>query len=329
MNNRRRFLQQTTLGTLGLALGTAACESAPKTTATPDLPEKKGPLILSTWRHGLPANEAAMKVLSEGGKVIDAVEQGVKVVEADPENGSVGLSGMPDRDGRVTLDACIMDGSGFCGSVCGLEHIKHPISVARKVMDETPHVLLVGEGALEFALSKGFPKEKNTLNEAQHKGWQDWLKTSNYKPIINIENHDTIGLVGMDAAGNFAGACTTSGLAFKLHGRVGDSPIIGAGLYVDNEVGAATSTGLGEAVLRTLGSFLIVELMRQGMSPQDACVEAVRRIIKLHPNHKDFQVGFLAVNKKGQIGAHAMQKGFNYALHHGGTNTLLDATWTL
>jgi N4-(beta-N-acetylglucosaminyl)-L-asparaginase len=327
MNTRRRFLRQAALGTLGLAFGSQAAAQAD--IADPDAARGRGPIVLSTWNHGLPANEAAIQALNAGKSVLDAVELGVKVVEADPENGSVGLSGMPDRDGRVTLDACIMDALGRCGSVSCLEHIKHPISVARKVMEDTPHVMLVGEGALRFALDKGFPREKNTLNERQEKAWKEWLRESDYKPVINIENHDTIGLLAMDAGGNFAGACTTSGLAFKLHGRVGDSPIIGAGLYVDNEVGAATSTGLGEAVLRTLGSFLVVELMRQGKHPQAACEEAVRRIVRKHPNHADFQVGFLAIDKKGRIGAHALHKGFNYALHRDGQNRLQDATWSL
>jgi N4-(beta-N-acetylglucosaminyl)-L-asparaginase len=327
MNSRRRFLKQTALGSLGLALGQDL--AARPLSNEPFSPDGKGPIVLSTWSHGLPANQAAMEKMLSGGSVLDAVEFGVQVVEADPENGSVGLSGMPDRDGRVTLDACIMDPLGRCGSVSCLEHIKHPISVARKVMEDTPHVMLVGEGALQFALSKGFPKENNVLNESQVKAWKDWLKQSEYKPVINIENHDTIGLVAMDGRGDLAGACTTSGLAFKLHGRVGDSPVIGAGLYVDNEVGAATSTGLGEAVLRTLGSFLVVELMRQGKHPQAACEEAVRRIIKRHANHRDFQVGFLAVDKKGRIGAHAMHKGFNYAVFQNGTNQLRDASWSL
>ena len=269
------------------------------------------------------ANVAAMKVLRNGGKAIDAVENGVKIPEADPESMSVGLGGLPDREGKVTLDACIMDETGNCGSVSFLQHIKHPISVARKIMDETPHVMLAGEGALKFALEKGFPKE-DLLTEKAEKRWKEWLKESEYKPIINVENHDTIGLLALDKNGDISGACTTSGLSWKMHGRVGDSPVIGAGMFVDNEVGGCCATGVGEAVLKTLGSFLIVELMRQGASPQEACEEGIARIVK-NQNYKDMQIGYLAINKKGEHGAYAVHPWFNYALHQGGENRMIDA----
>jgi N4-(beta-N-acetylglucosaminyl)-L-asparaginase len=243
------------------------------------------------------------------------VEAGARVPEADPKNNSVGYGGAPDRDGRVTLDACIMDEFGNCGSVACLEHIMHPISVARKVMEKTPHVMLVGDGALQFALENGFTKQ-NLLTPESEKAWQEWLKTSQYAPVINVENHDTIGMIAMDSNGNLSGACTTSGLAYKMHGRVGDSPIIGAGLYVDNEVGAATSTGLGEEVIRIVGCHLVVELMRQGYSPEKACRAAVERIVKKQPKKsKDIQVGFLALNTAGEYGAFCLQKGFNYAVY--------------
>lgn len=246
---------------------------------------------------------------------MDAVEKGVQVPEGDPTESSVGLGGLPDRDGRVTLDACIMDEFANCGSVACLEHIVHPISVARLVMEKTPHVMLVGDGALQFALEQGFKKE-NLLTAESEKAWRDWLKTAEYKPVANIENHDTIGMVAMDSKGNCAGACTTSGMAYKLHGRVGDSPIIGAGLYVDNEVGAATSTGVGEEVIRIVGSYLVVELMRQGHSPFDACKIAVERVVKNQPQKsKEIQVGFLAINKQGEHGAFALQGGFTYAVY--------------
>lgn len=271
------------------------------------------PLVISTWNHGLAANEAAWKILAKGGKAVDAAEQGVRVPEADPKSSSVGYGGLPDRDGNVTLDACIMDENGNCGSVSFLQHIKHPISVARKVMDNTPHVMLSGKGALQFALQQGFKKENLLTKEAREK-WDEWKKTSDYKPVINIENHDTIGLLTIDKNGDIAGACTTSGLAFKMHGRVGDSPIIGAGLYVDNEVGGAVATGMGELVMKTLGSFLVVELMRSGMSPQQAVKEAVNRIVKKIPDFKKFQIGYLAVNKNGEVGAYCIHPGFNYAL---------------
>jgi N4-(beta-N-acetylglucosaminyl)-L-asparaginase len=199
----------------------------------------------------------------------------------------------------------------------------HPISVARKVMDDTPHVMLAGEGAKQFAIANGF-ETVDLLTPKSREAWENWKKESQYKPIINIENHDTIGLIAMDLGGNLSGSCTTSGLGFKMHGRVGDSPIIGAGLYVDNEIGAATATGLGELVLKTLGSFLIVELMRQGRNPQEACEEAIRRIVKRN-DVKDMQVGYLAVSKNGEIGAFAIHKGFNYAVHKDGKNILIDA----
>jgi N4-(beta-N-acetylglucosaminyl)-L-asparaginase len=252
----------------------------------------------------------------------------VKVCEADPNERSVGYGGRPDRDGRVTLDACIMDEMSNIGSVACLEFIKHPISVARAVMEKTPHVMLVGDGALQFALTQGFKKE-NLLVPDSEREWKEWLKNSEYKPIANIENHDTIGMIALDAQGNLSGACTTSGMAFKMHGRVGDSPIIGAGLYVDNEIGAATATGHGEEVIRIAGCHLVVELMRQGKSPQQACEEAVSRVVKLmklrKKELKDIQVGFIALNKNGEVGSYCVQSGFNYAVCDSSGNRLIDA----
>ena len=274
------------------------------------------PVVISTWRHGIPANEAAWKILSAGGKALDAVEAGVRVPEADPEVTSVGYGGYPDRDGHVTLDACIMDDKYNCGSVAYLEHIMHPISVARKVMENTPHVMLAGEGALRFALDNGFKKE-NLLTESSKKAWQEWLKKSEYKPVINWENHDTIGMIALDENGNLSGACTTSGMAFKLNGRIGDSPIIGAGLYVDNEVGGATATGVGEEVIRICGSHLVVELMRQNYTPQQACEEAVKRIVRRRGEDvaKKIQIGFIALNKKGEYGSYCIHPDFQYAVY--------------
>ena len=286
------------------------------------------PIVLSTWNFGLKANEAAWEILIKNGKALDAVEAGVKIPEGDPTERSVGYGGRPDRDGRVTLDACIMDENANIGSVACLEFIKHPISVARAVMEKTPHVMLVGDGAFQFALSQGFKKE-NLLVEASEKEWQDWLKSSNYKPIVNIENHDTIGMIALDANGDLSGACTTSGMAYKMHGRVGDSPIIGAGLFVDNEIGAATATGHGEEVIRIAGCHLVVELMRQGKSPEDACKEAVSRVVNLtakrKKNLKDIQVGFIALNKKGEYGSYCVQSGFNYAVYDASGNNLINA----
>ncbi len=287
------------------------------------------PVIVSTWKHGLDANVAAMNVLNGGGSIVDAVEQGVWIPEADPKNMSVGLGGFPDREGIVTLDASIMDNHGNAGSVCFLENIIHPISVARLVMDSTPHVMLSGEGALQFALENGFEKQ-NLLTPTAEKAWKKQLISSSYDPKPNWENepnkyHDTIGLLGVDANGNIAGACTTSGMGFKMRGRVGDSPIIGAGLFVDNEIGAATATGMGELVIKTVGSFLVVELMRNGRTPQQAVEEAVMRIVTKVPDHQKYQVGFIAVNKQGQIGAYCLQPGFNYAVYQNEKNILIDS----
>ncbi len=290
------------------------------------------PVVISTWNHGVPANEEAWKVLSAGGKALDAVEQGVRTAEANPEIQTVGLGGFPDREGNVTLDACIMDHNSNCGSVSFLQHIKHPISVARKIMEETPHIMLTGEGALQFALEQGFEKEELLTPESK-KAYEEWLQKSNYKPVINIENHDTISMLALDEDGNLSGACTTSGAAWKMHGRVGDSPIIGAGLFLDNEIGAAAATGLGEAVIRTAGSAMVVELMRQGKSPYDACKEVVERIYKVHKNHKDLeylQVGFIALNKNGEYGSYCLRPGFNFAIKSTTINNkLIDADFKI
>jgi N4-(beta-N-acetylglucosaminyl)-L-asparaginase len=286
------------------------------------------PLVISTWAPNVKANAAAWEVLAKGGRALDAVEAGVRVPEADPEDSSVGYGGLPDRDGNVTLDACIMDEKGNCGSVMFLQHIMHPISVARMVMEKTPHVILAGEGALQFALSNGF-KKQNLLTSQSEKIWRNWLKENKYDPMETIRhmkksgtepqkggigNHDTIGMLAIDLNGNLSGACSTSGMAFKLHGRVGDSPVIGAGLFVDNEVGAATATGVGEEVVRICGAHTIVEAMRYGKSPEEACRIGVERLHKLRGNRvRDFQIGFLAVNKSGELGAFSLLPGFTYA----------------
>ena len=319
MYDRRKFLKLTAV-TASLTAISKYVPANPVFTAA----DKNFPIVISTWDFGIAANKEAWKTLAKGGRALDAVEAGVKIPEADMKNHTVGRAGYPDRDGHVTLDACIMDEFGNCGSVAAMENIAHPISVARLVMEKTPHVMLVGDGATQFAVEQGFKKEK-LLTPESYAAWKKWLKTAKYSPILNIENkqhrpgskynHDTIGMLALDAKGNISGACTTSGMAFKLHGRVGDSPIIGAGLYVDNEVGGATSTGVGEEVIRNVGSFLVVELMRQGYSPEDACKEAVSRIIKKKPETaKEIQVGFLAINKKGEYGAYAIQEGFSFAV---------------
>ncbi|MFJ1490268.1 N(4)-(beta-N-acetylglucosaminyl)-L-asparaginase [Capnocytophaga canis] len=308
--------------------------SACNQTVTKNTEEKTivKPVVISTWNHGLAANDAAWKILASGGSALDAVEKGVMTAEADPEETSVGYGGYPDREGNVTLDACIMDSQNNAGSVACLKNIKHPISVARLVMEKTPHVMLVGDGAKQFALSQGF-KEEDLLTEKSKKAYEEWLKTSQYKPIINIENHDTISMLALDENGNLSGACTTSGMAWKMAGRVGDSPIIGGGLFLDNEVGAAAATGLGEAVIRTAGSAMVVELMRHGKSPQEACEIVTKRIYDLYKNTPELehlQVGFIALSKSGEIGAFCVRKGFNYALQSKNQqNTLIDATYMM
>lgn len=313
MTTRRKFIQ------FGALFGSSLLFDKARAAQSLTLPRNavRRPVVLSTWKFGQEANAAAWEVLAKKGRALDAVETGVKVVEANPKERSVGLGGRPDRDGKVTLDACIMDELQNIGSVACLENIVHPISVARAVMEHTPHVMLVGKGALEFALSKGFTKQ-NLLTPESEAEWKEWLRKSEYKPKTNIENHDTIGMIALDMNGNLSGACTTSGLAYKMHGRVGDSPIIGAGLFVDNEVGAATATGHGEEVIRMTGSHTVVELLRQGHHPEKACKMAVERIYvslkRRGKEIKDFQIGFLALNKNGEHGAYCLQNGFTYAL---------------
>ncbi len=279
---------------------------------------KPGPVSINTWNFQ-EAGKVAGETLAKGGAALDAVQLGVMVEEANLDNTTVGNGGAPDREGEVTLDACIMAPDGNCGSVAYLKRIEHPIAVARKVMEETPHVILVGEGAYNFAIQQGF-KSKNLLTKQSEQEWKKWLKEKDYKPIINIENHDTIGMLAIDQIGDIAGACTTSGLAYKMQGRVGDSPIIGSGLFLDNEIGGAVATGMGEEILKNVSSFLVVELMRQGKSPQEACELAIKRIIKSNSNHEDFQVALLAINKKGEVGSYCIHSGFTYVLNRDGEN---------
>ena len=329
MSNRRNFLKKTALGSLiwggtwPMTSTLAAHEKASHQKSNKHVRLKSSPVVVATWNNQK-ANKAAWQVLSQNGAALDAVEAGVMVPEADPNDRSVGYGGRPDRDGRVTLDACIMDQDGNCGSVAFLEHIKHPVKVARLVMEKTPHVMLTGSGALQFALENGFKKE-DLLTEESEKEWKEWKKTAKYKPVINIENHDTIGMVALDQSGDLSGACTTSGTAWKMRGRVGDSPIIGAGLYVDNEVGAATATGLGEAVIKVVGSYLVVELMRQGNTPEEACRLALERMAEKVPQYREFQVGFLALNKQGEFGAYSIHSGFSFAVHQEGNGSVTAA----
>lgn len=325
---RRKFLKTAALaGASAAFMREAPIFGESSKQINPSLSDDGYPVVLSTWDFQLPVNEKAYEILQGGGNLLDAVEESISLVEADPRITSVGRGGYPDRDGQVTLDACIMDERGRAGSVVFLEHISHPISVARLVMEKTPHVILAGDGALQFALEHGFKKE-NLLTQEAKDAYGKWLQESKYSPVVNERNHDTIGLVVRDRKGNLAGGCSTSGMAWKLHGRVGDSPIIGAGLYVDNEIGAATATGIGEAVIKIAGSFLIVELMRQGKTPQDACRLALERMVQKQSQYHDaggFTVGFIAMNKAGEVGAMSYRKGLQYSLHKGGVNRIIDA----
>lgn len=326
---RRTFINLSALASLGIFLPKSMARANEKTKAPSANRVKGKPVVISTWNHGMAANKAAWEKLEAGASALDAVEAGVRVTESDATNMSVGLGGLPDRDGNVTLDACIMNHENECGAVAFLQEIENPISVARKVMEDTPHVMLVGSGAQEFALEKGFPKT-NLLTENAKAEWQKWKESEEQKkPEINHENHDTIGLLAMDKEGNLSGACTTSGWAYKLPGRVGDSPIIGAGLFVDNEVGAACATGMGEAVIRIAGSSTVVELMRQGHPPQEACKMAVQRIQQKHKDLTNLQVGFLAMNKDGEVGGYSVYAGFNYALKDNSTDKMIDAEYDL
>jgi len=297
--SRRKFLARTAAVA---ATGTVAELSA---APNPSKEEQYKQLVISTWPFGKAANDVAIKVIEEGRSPLDAVEEGIAVVEADPSNPSVGLGGKPNSAGVVQLDACIMFGPGHKGgSVGALEGIAHPISVARRIMETTPHVMLVGEGARQFALAHGFGAEapgKSAFKASQ-------------KKINDSKNHDTIALLALGKDGTIAGGCSTSGLAGKLPGRVGDSPILGSGLYVDNDIGAAGATGIGENVMRYCGSFLIVELMRQGFSPQEACVEVIRRIARKDPRGFDLSINFVALNKAGAYGAAGTGKGFQFSV---------------
>lgn len=284
----------------------------------------RNPRVLSTWNHGLPANRAGIARLRAGGSALDAVEAGCRVVELDCPDMTVGLGARPDRDGFVTLDASVMTDDGRAGAVAFVRGVVHPISLARLVMERTPHVLLVGAGAERFAQESGVELRAECMRCDSEGGacltpdaereWRAWLSERRYEPKINIENHDTISMLALDAEGRMAAGSTTSGLAYKMHGRVGDSPIIGAGIYVDRPGGGAICTGLGETVLRTLGAHLAVEAMRVGASPQEACERAVRRIIEKNGDPTKYQVGMLAMDFSGNTGAYAVQRGFTFAL---------------
>lgn len=323
MVSRRSFIAKSTLAVAGVGILKHEIYAE-------SFQNKNLPIVISTWNHGLPANEAAWEILRNNGYSLDAVEAGVRIPEEDPDVITVGYGGIPDASGKVTLDACIMDEKGRAGSVAYIQHIKHPISVARLVMEKTPHVMLTGKGALDFALDNGFKKEK-LLTPKMKKAWKKWKKEKReFSTKINIENqlqenHDTIGMLAIDLQGRISGACTTSGMGYKLPGRVGDSPIIGAGLFVDGEVGGAVATGSGELVMKTVGSFLVVELMRNGMSPEQACEEAVKRIVKKIPDYESHQIGYLALNKSGEYGSFCVQPGFNFAVKNNHVSKMEEA----
>ena len=263
---------------------------------------------ISTWKT-TEANLKAGLMLDKGIDGLSAAVAGVAIEEENPKNTTVGFGGAPDRSGRVTLDACVMNHLGDCGSVVAVENIVNVARLAKDVMEKTPHVMLSGKGAEEFAISQGY-KKTDLLTDKSKKEWKEWLKDQDYRPIINIENHDTIGMLCIDKNNNLSGACTTSGLAYKMKGRVGDSPIIGG----------AVATGLGEEVVKTVGSFLVVELMRQGLSPQEACEKAVKRIVSNNSQENKFQVAYIAMNKKGQVGSYSIEPGFTYMDYVNGEN---------
>jgi len=298
-------------------------------------------VMVSTWDFGAAANAAGMAARANGGSALDMVEAGGRVAEADESNSSVGYGGLPDRDGRVTLDACVMTWAGDIGAVCALEDVGHAVSVARRVMERTPHTMLVGEGARTFALEQGF-EAQNLLTPRAEAAWREWLKTANYAPRPNSENtdwrsmpggpgnHDTIGLLAIGADRRMAGACTTSGMAFKMRGRVGDSPIIGAGLYVDDEVGGATATGVGEDVVRVAGAHSVVEAMRHGLDPTAACRSVIERLARLRGTRvAASQVALLALDKQGRAGAFALQPGFTYAVTDAAGQTRIERAGAL
>ena len=273
---------------------------------------------ISTWKT-TEANQKAGQMLDKGENALDAAVAGVAIEEENPKNTTVGYGGAPDRTGKVTLDACVMNHLGDCGSVVAVENIVNVARLAKDVMEKTPHVMLSGKGAEEFAISQGY-KKTDLLTDQSKKEWEEWLKDQDYRPIINIENHDTIGMLCIDKNNNLSGACTTSGLAYKMKGRVGDSPIIGSGLFIDNKIGGAVATGLGEEVVKTVGSFLVVELMRQGLSPQEACEKAVKRIVSNNSQENKFQVAYIAINKKGEVGSYSIEPGFTYMDYVNGEN---------
>lgn len=275
---------------------------------------RQAPCAIATWNFGKTAVQVSGEALSNGSSALDAVERGINVIELDPNESSVGYGGLPNEQGIVELDAAIMDGTRLnAGSVAALQGIKTPISVARKVMEKTKHLMLVGNGATEFATKVGFQPE-NLLTEKSKAAWEAWKRENQRNPYWSHESHDTIGLVALDISGNIAAGCSTSGIAYKLPGRVGDSPIIGSGLYADSEVGGAAATGLGEEIAKFCSSFLVVEFMRNGYDPQSACELVIKRILERRPQAKEVGIGLIALDKQGRFGAASIRPGFPYAV---------------
>lgn len=307
--SRRRFLNRTAAGTA--ALTSLSANSLAQAANAPSMK----PLIISTWPFGKAANDKALDVLQGGGSNLDAVEKGIHVTEADAGNSSVGLSGTPNAAGVVQLDACIMNGPGHtAGCVAAIEGIVHPISAARLVMEKTRHVMLAGEGARMFALEQGLESVAHDPGK-QNAAFQKREGAEALEPWeVSPDNHDTIALLVLGEDGNLAGGCSTSGLGGKHPGRVGDSPIIGSGLYVDNEVGGAGATGIGENVMRYCATFMIVEFMRQGMAPEEACLAVIDRILKTEKGDANPSINFVALDKKGRYGAAGTNQSFKFAV---------------
>jgi N4-(beta-N-acetylglucosaminyl)-L-asparaginase len=283
------------------------------------------PLVVSTWAFGKPSNEAALRTLNQGGSILDAVEQGLRLAEAESTDHSVGLGGRPNAAGVVQLDAAIMTGVGHrAGAVAALEGIRHPISAARKVMEKSQHVMLVGEGARAFALAEGL-ESVNVESRPNESRKAEPKKEAALLPVKFKEGHDTLTLLVLGESRDMAAGCSTSGLAGKLPGRVGDAPIIGSGLYVDNEVGAAGATGLGENIMRYCASFMVVENMRRGMSPEEACLETIRRILRFEPKGEALKINLVAINKEGQFGAAGTPSPFPFAVTTRASSSVLNS----
>jgi N4-(beta-N-acetylglucosaminyl)-L-asparaginase len=315
--DRRSFLKS--------VAGTAALATVEGKAA---LASDSGPVFLSTWAHGKPANERAAEVFKGGGSLLDAVEKGINVPESDPTVMSVGYGGLPNAEGVVELDAAIMDGTRHrAGAVCSLHMIKNPVSVARLVMEKTRHTTLAGEGAFEFALKMGF-EPQTLLTPESLKKWQEWKANPQRKTFwLTPENHDTIGMVATDGKGHVVSGCSTSGLAWKIPGRVGDSPLVGCGVYADDNVGAASATGDGDLMTNYCTSVSIVHSMARGAMPQEACMELLRHMVKTDPKNKGGEVAVIAINTRGEIGAACMNEGFHlkYALWRNGESQLLES----